>query len=228
MEEVINFLESHQGSGVFSRPHIDFSSNFSRNLEFHLNKREKMDVVQLLQRQFIDYMKSLFMELVSKLTKHIVRTYQVCNVEFKYTDELNPKRFLTSPSDAVFNDGHDNSQTQQSYLMESLVYKASAYIMQTPPDNCVPIATANAYKIARPCYLWLIMLEFEPFPSPLSFYLSGVALLYFWCFKNAGNRPAVVNRVPYASLLPQRDRSMVQGQDTYSSGDLFLLSLASF
>ncbi|XP_057247930.1 uncharacterized protein LOC104905818 isoform X6 [Beta vulgaris subsp. vulgaris] len=147
MEEVINFLESHQGSGVFSRPHIDFSSNFSRNLEFHLNKREKMDVVQLLQRQFIDYMKSLFMELVSKLTKHIVRTYQVCNVEFKYTDELNPKRFLTSPSDAVFNDGHDNSQTQQSYLMESLVYKASAYIMQTPPDNCVPIATANAYKI---------------------------------------------------------------------------------
>lgn len=51
--------------------------------------------------------------LVSKLTKQIVRTYQVCNVEFKYTDELNPKRFLTSPSDAVFNDGHDNSQTQQ-------------------------------------------------------------------------------------------------------------------
>ncbi|XP_057247949.1 uncharacterized protein LOC104905818 isoform X9 [Beta vulgaris subsp. vulgaris] len=132
MEEVINFLESHQGSGVFSRPHIDFSSNFSRNLEFHLNKREKMDVVQLLQRQFIDYMKSLFMELVSKLTKHIVRTYQ-CS------------------------------------MMAMIIHRHSK-----------------------------------------------------------GNRPAVVNRVPYASLLPQRDRSMVQGQDTYSSGDLFLLSLASF
>ncbi|KMT16657.1 hypothetical protein BVRB_3g049430 [Beta vulgaris subsp. vulgaris] len=74
--------------------------------------------------------------LVSKLTKHIVETYQVCNADFKYTDELNPKRFLTSPSDGVFNNGHDNansdlilsvnyvlvnSQTQQRYIVKDIL-----------------------------------------------------------------------------------------------------------
>ncbi|KAK9714598.1 hypothetical protein RND81_06G106200 [Saponaria officinalis] len=49
--------------------------------------------------------------LVSKLTKHIVETYRVCNAEFRYSDVLNPKRFLTSPSEGVLNDGHDNSNS---------------------------------------------------------------------------------------------------------------------
>ncbi|KAK5813798.1 hypothetical protein PVK06_029249 [Gossypium arboreum] len=46
--------------------------------------------------------------LVARLTKDIIETYQICNPKFKYSEELNPKRFLTSPSVGVLNDGHDN------------------------------------------------------------------------------------------------------------------------
>ncbi|XP_044481848.1 dual specificity protein kinase YAK1 homolog isoform X2 [Mangifera indica] len=46
--------------------------------------------------------------LVSRLTKDIVKTYQICNQQFKYSEELNPKRYLTSPSVGVLNDGYDN------------------------------------------------------------------------------------------------------------------------
>lgn len=48
------------------------------------------------------------MQLVARLTKDIVETYQLCNPQFKYSEELNPKRYLTSPSIGVLNDGHDN------------------------------------------------------------------------------------------------------------------------
>ena len=45
---------------------------------------------------------------MARLTKDIVETYQLCNPQFKYSEELNPKRYLTSPSIGVLNDGHDN------------------------------------------------------------------------------------------------------------------------
>lgn len=47
-------------------------------------------------------------QLVARLTKDIVETYQICNSQFKYSEELNPKRYLTSPSTGVLNDGYDN------------------------------------------------------------------------------------------------------------------------
>ncbi|CAL0330836.1 unnamed protein product [Lupinus luteus] len=46
--------------------------------------------------------------LVTRLTKDIVETYQNCNPQFKFSEDLNPKRFLTSPSTGVLNDGYDN------------------------------------------------------------------------------------------------------------------------
>lgn len=46
--------------------------------------------------------------LVARLTRDIVETYQTCNPLFKYSEELNPKRYLTSPSAGVLNDGYDN------------------------------------------------------------------------------------------------------------------------
>ncbi|XP_042515124.1 dual specificity protein kinase YAK1 homolog [Macadamia integrifolia] len=49
--------------------------------------------------------------LVARLTKDIVETYQICNPEFKFSEELNPKRFLTSPATGVLNDGHDNANS---------------------------------------------------------------------------------------------------------------------
>jgi hypothetical protein len=52
--------------------------------------------------------KLLMVQLVARLTKDIVETYQTCNPQFKYSEELNPKRYLTSPSAGVLNDGHDN------------------------------------------------------------------------------------------------------------------------
>ncbi|KAI5347380.1 hypothetical protein PRUPE_2G329600 [Prunus persica] len=45
---------------------------------------------------------------VARLTKDIVETYHICNPQFKYSEELNPKRYLTSPSIGVLNDGYDN------------------------------------------------------------------------------------------------------------------------
>ncbi|KAL9232144.1 hypothetical protein vseg_007283 [Gypsophila vaccaria] len=49
--------------------------------------------------------------MVVKLTKQIVETYRVCNTEFRYSDELKCKRFLTSPTEGVLNDGHDNANS---------------------------------------------------------------------------------------------------------------------
>ncbi|KAH1105758.1 hypothetical protein J1N35_009526 [Gossypium stocksii] len=46
--------------------------------------------------------------LVARLTKDIIETYQICNPKFEYSEELNPKWFLTSPSVGVLNNGHDN------------------------------------------------------------------------------------------------------------------------
>lgn len=49
--------------------------------------------------------------LVVRLTKDIVEIYQACNSQFRYAEELNPKRFLTSPSEGLFNDGFDNANS---------------------------------------------------------------------------------------------------------------------
>lgn len=46
--------------------------------------------------------------LVARLTKDIIETYQICNPQFRYSEELNPKRYLTTPSIGVLNDGFDN------------------------------------------------------------------------------------------------------------------------
>lgn len=48
------------------------------------------------------------MQFVARLTKDIVEIYRICNPQFKYSEELNPKRYLTSPSIGVLNDGYDN------------------------------------------------------------------------------------------------------------------------
>ncbi|KAK4384726.1 Dual specificity protein kinase YAK1 [Sesamum angolense] len=49
--------------------------------------------------------------LVARLTKDIVEIYQLCNPKFHYSEELNPKRFLTSPSTGLLNDGCDNANS---------------------------------------------------------------------------------------------------------------------
>ncbi|CAN1765502.1 Dual specificity protein kinase YAK1 homolog [Linum perenne] len=49
--------------------------------------------------------------LVARLTKDIVETYKKCNPQFKYSEDLNPKRYLTTPSTGVLNDGHDNANS---------------------------------------------------------------------------------------------------------------------
>ncbi|KAG6481673.1 dual specificity protein kinase YAK1 homolog [Zingiber officinale] len=49
--------------------------------------------------------------LVPKVTKGIVETFQACNPAFRYSESLNPKRFLTNPSTGVLNDGFDNANS---------------------------------------------------------------------------------------------------------------------
>ncbi|GAA0149160.1 protein modifying enzyme [Lithospermum erythrorhizon] len=90
--------------------------------------------------------------LVARLTTDIVDTYQRCNPQFQYSDELNPKRFLTTPSTGVLNDGHDNansdlilsvnhvlinSETQQRYIVKDILghgtfgQVAKCYVVET-------------------------------------------------------------------------------------------------
>ncbi|XP_006647751.2 dual specificity protein kinase YAK1 homolog [Oryza brachyantha] len=48
---------------------------------------------------------------VARLTTDIVQTFKTCNPEFKYSDSLNPKRFLTNPAIPVHNGGLDNANS---------------------------------------------------------------------------------------------------------------------
>ncbi|XP_024402989.1 dual specificity protein kinase YAK1 homolog [Physcomitrium patens] len=48
--------------------------------------------------------------LAYKLTKDIVGTYQNCNLEFAFSPDLNPKRYLTAPSTIVSENGLDNER----------------------------------------------------------------------------------------------------------------------
>ncbi|KAK6936483.1 Protein kinase domain [Dillenia turbinata] len=76
------------------------------------------------------------LQLVARLTKDIIETYQTCNSQFKYSEELNPKRYLTSPTVGVLNDGYDNAnsdlilsvnlplinmETQQRYIVKDIL-----------------------------------------------------------------------------------------------------------
>jgi len=48
------------------------------------------------------------LQVVVRLTRDLVETYKICDPQFKYRGELNPKRYLTTPSVGVNNDGFDN------------------------------------------------------------------------------------------------------------------------
>ncbi|PWZ45562.1 Serine/threonine-protein kinase ppk15 [Zea mays] len=50
-----------------------------------------------------------FRQFVARLTAGIIQTYLECDPEFKYSEVLNPKRFLTNPSTPAHNDGLDNA-----------------------------------------------------------------------------------------------------------------------
>ncbi|CAD6259719.1 unnamed protein product [Miscanthus lutarioriparius] len=63
---------------------------------------------------------------VARLTAGIIQTYLQCDPEFKYSEVLNPKRFLTSPSTPAHNDGLDNANWDlMLYVNLELVNKMS-------------------------------------------------------------------------------------------------------
>lgn len=64
--------------------------------------------LELMVPKIVNWCSPSNRQLVARLTKEIVETYQICNPQFKYSEDLNPKRFLTSPSVGVLNDGYDN------------------------------------------------------------------------------------------------------------------------
>ncbi|KAG8059728.1 hypothetical protein GUJ93_ZPchr0002g25326 [Zizania palustris] len=49
--------------------------------------------------------------IVARLTIDIVQSFEKCNPGFKYSDSLNPKRFLTNPAVPAHNDGLDNANS---------------------------------------------------------------------------------------------------------------------
>lgn len=74
-----------------------------------------------------------WLQLVARLTKDIVEIYQLCNPQFRYSEELNLKRFLTSPSTGLLNDGCDNENsdlilTVNYSLVNSNINQRYAYL----------------------------------------------------------------------------------------------------
>lgn len=94
------------------------------------------------------------MQSVVRLTKDIVETYQICNPLFKYSEELNPKRYLTSPSVGVLNDGYDNvnsdlilavnlvlvnAETQRRFVLLLVIFLKVAVISHISSDCCLEL-----------------------------------------------------------------------------------------
>lgn len=75
----------------------------------------------------VSYQLTLFtMQFVARLTTDIIQTFEQCNPEFKYSEALNPKRFLTNPSTPAHNDGLDNANWDLIlYVNLELVNKTS-------------------------------------------------------------------------------------------------------
>lgn len=63
--------------------------------------------------------------LVARLTKDIIQTFRLCNPNFKFSEGLNPKRFLTSPSVGVLNDGFDNANSDLILYVNSMLVNST-------------------------------------------------------------------------------------------------------
>ncbi|MCO5610202.1 hypothetical protein L7F22_064438 [Adiantum nelumboides] len=50
-------------------------------------------------------------QIVVKLTKEIVETFQICNPSYTFSEALNPKRYLSTPSVPASNGGLDNEKS---------------------------------------------------------------------------------------------------------------------
>ncbi|KAI0501101.1 hypothetical protein KFK09_019319 [Dendrobium nobile] len=63
---------------------------------------------------------------VARLTKEIAETFQICNPDFKFSEILNPKRFLTNPSAGVLNDGFDNEDNDLILYVNYILINAGS------------------------------------------------------------------------------------------------------
>ena len=98
----------------------EMSSGFYFNLCFIV--LNLLSVVLPLYCELMDY---LCMQLVARLSKDIVETFQLCNPNFKYSEVLNPKRFLTNPSVGVLNDGNDNANSDLILHVNSVLVNST-------------------------------------------------------------------------------------------------------
>ncbi|KAJ3680717.1 hypothetical protein LUZ60_016995 [Juncus effusus] len=108
MEAKLQMDDRTNGHGDVARAKFASSSSFSfmggQGTAFRAyspSQPLRSSILQLVEKK----------SLVTRLTKNLVETYQKCNTSFKYSETLNPKRFLTNPSAAVLNDGHDNTNS---------------------------------------------------------------------------------------------------------------------
>uniref|UniRef100_A0A1S3DVJ8 Dual specificity protein kinase YAK1 homolog n=2 Tax=Cicer arietinum TaxID=3827 RepID=A0A1S3DVJ8_CICAR len=97
-ETVVETASSSSSSSGWRPRELAFAPFVPRGEELQQQKLGKSSKLRAVVRK----------PLVARLTKEIVETYQICNPQFKYSEDLNPKRFLTSPSIGVLNDGYDN------------------------------------------------------------------------------------------------------------------------
>ncbi|XP_022742355.1 uncharacterized protein LOC111293724 isoform X3 [Durio zibethinus] len=103
--------------------------------------------------------------LVARLTKDIIETYQICNPQFKYSEELNPKRFLTSPSVGVLNDGYDNVNSDLILTVNFVLINLDTqrrYIVKDVLGHGTFGQVAKCWVPATSCFVALKIIKNQP------------------------------------------------------------------
>ncbi|XP_041009722.1 dual specificity protein kinase YAK1 homolog [Juglans microcarpa x Juglans regia] len=103
--------------------------------------------------------------LVARLTKGIVETYQICNPQFKYSEELNPKRYLTSPSIGVLNDGYDNVNSDLILTVNCVLINSGTqrrYIVNDVLGHGTFGQVAKCWDAETNCFIALKIIKNQP------------------------------------------------------------------
>jgi hypothetical protein len=89
-------------------------SDFFSHIEEIDNKKSFRPLSQktrsgIFDKSFINFqLESDNQKILKKLTADLVDTYKLCNAEYQYNAEANPRRVLTQPSIPAHNNGNDN------------------------------------------------------------------------------------------------------------------------
>jgi len=96
------YQEFQEPSDLFS--HIEDNDNKKSFRPYNAKTKSG-----LFDKSFINFqLESDNQKILKKLTADLVDTYKLCNAEYQYNTDANPRRVLTQPSIPAHNNGNDN------------------------------------------------------------------------------------------------------------------------